>query len=429
MIQPAAPDTPETPDTPASMRILLLVNQFPPDVNPAGKLMHALARGLVMRGHRVHVVTAFPHYAEFRIWPEYRRRWWQHTLEDGVCVTRLRVFASGQKQRMGHRLASYVSYNAAAFLAAHSSTAEFDVMLAPNGSFFTGLTAAALGALRRIPFVYNVQDVYPDVPARAGQLPSATQVQWLERIERFMYRAAEHVTVIAESQRDNLLAKRVSAGKLSVIPNFVDVERIQPQAPDEELRARLGWTDRFVVVHSGNLGFAYDFDTLLQAARLMLKEPQTLFVIIGDGVRKPELVQRAQSLGLGNVQFLPFQPEADLPRLRASAHVQLSLYRPGASRLSLPSKLYEIMAAAQPILASAEPDSDVAHLVQHAGAGLMVEPDQPEQLVAAVRALREAPAMRQQLGERGRAHVSAHHSLRSALDAYEALLWRCSRQR
>jgi colanic acid biosynthesis glycosyl transferase WcaI len=409
--------------------VLLLVNQFPPDVNPSGKLMHALARGLATRGHSVHVVTAFPHSADFRIWAEYRGRWLQRTHEDGLCVTRLRVFASGQKQRMNHRLANYVSYNLAAFLAAHSTAAEFDVMLAPNGSFFTGLTAAALGALRRIPFVYNVQDVYPDVPVQAGQLPHAYQDQWLRRIEGVMYRAARHVTVIAESQRENLLAKRVPAGKLSVIPNFVDVDRIRPSAPDPALRTRLGWADRFVVVHSGNVGFAYDFETLLQTAQLLTHDERMLFVIIGEGVRKAELMERAQALHLRNVQFLPFQPEADLPALRASAQVQLSLYRPGASRLSLPSKLYEIMAAARPILASAEADSDVARLVRQAQAGLVTAPGQPDELVAAVRTLHEAPGLQQQLGERGRAYACAHHSLTSALDAYESLLWRCARQR
>jgi colanic acid biosynthesis glycosyl transferase WcaI len=404
------------------MRILLLVNQFPPDINPTGKLMHALARALRSRGHELHVVTSFPHYAEFRVWPEYRGLWLRAGVEDGLRVTRLRIFASGRKQRMSHRLASYLSYNLAAFLAAQASPFDFDVILAPNGSFFTGLTAAALGALRRIPYIYNVQDVYPDVPAQAGQLPHRLQVRWLQRIERAMYNSAAHVTVISESQRKNLLGKGVPAGKLSIIPNFVDVERNRPQEPDLALRERLGWTGRFVVAYSGNLGLAYDFDALLAAAGLLADEPEILIAIIGEGVRKPELSARALQLGLRNVQFLPFLPEAELPGLRATTHAQLSLYRPGASQLSLPSKLYEIMASARPLVASAEPDSDVAQLVQRAQAGIVIEPERPDQLAAAIRTLREDASLRDRLGRQGRAYVCRHHSTTTVAAAYASLL-------
>jgi colanic acid biosynthesis glycosyl transferase WcaI len=402
--------------------VLLLVNQFPPDVNPSGKLMKELARGLALRGHELHVVTTFPHYAEFRVDREYRGKWIERTDEDGVRVSRVWVFASGAKQRMWHRLANYVSYNAAAFLAAQASAADYDVILAPNGSFFTGVTAAALRLLRGTRFIYNVQDIYPDVPARAGQLDSTLQVRGLQLIERAMYNAAAHVTVIANAQRENLLAKGVPADRITVIPNFVDLERITPQTADAELIRRFGWPNKLVVAHSGNLGFAYDLDTLLDAAHLLRDRTDIQFVIIGDGVRKADLQQRAERLALRNLQFLPFQPEADLPRLRASVDVQVSLYRRRSSELSLPSKLYEIMASGRPVIASAEADSDVARLIQQAGSGIVVEPERADLLAEAVSTLSADAALRMQLGERGRRYVTNHHSVKSVLDQYEALL-------
>jgi glycosyltransferase involved in cell wall biosynthesis len=184
----------------------------------------------------------------------------------------------------------------------------------------------------------------------------------------------------------------------------------------------LGWNNRFAVVHSGNIGFAYDFDALLSAAQLLAGQPDILLVIVGDGVRKRELVERAAAQQIGNLQFLPYQPEADLPRLRAAAQLQLSLYRRGSGQLSLPSKLYETMAAARPVIASAEPDSDIAQLLQQSGAGLLVEPENPQQLAHAILALRSDPALCESMGTRGRAYVAQHHSLEGAVAAYEALL-------
>src|SRR5688572_26215877 len=133
------------------MRVLILVNQFPPDVNATGNLMHELARGLTRRGHQVHVITSFPHYAEFRITPEFRGRLIERSVEDGVDTTRLWVFASGQKGRMWHRLLNYLSYCGGAFLAAQANAAEYDVVLAPSGAFFTGATARGLQLLRGCP--------------------------------------------------------------------------------------------------------------------------------------------------------------------------------------------------------------------------------------------------------------------------------------
>ena len=407
------------------LRVLLLVNQFPPDVNTTGKLMQALAVELVQRGHQVHVITTFPHYAQFRVESRYRGRLHESAVEDGVVVTRVWSFASGEKQKMSHRLANYLSYNGCAFLAAQLGEAEYDVILAPNGSFFTGITAWLVGALRDARFVYNVQDIYPDVPVRAGQLERAWQVRGLAGIERFMYARAHHITVISKAQRSNLLGKGVSADRISVVPNFVDAQRFQNDLPRNDYAQK--WRAKFVVMHAGNLGYAYDFATLLKAASCLADLPDLHVVIVGDGVLKNELLDEVRARRLTNVELLPFQPDDQLPALRAASAVQLSLYRRGSSELSLPSKLYEIMASGRPLIASAEPTSDIATLLQCARAGLCIDPEDVGQLVSALRTLHADASVRDALGRAGRAYVSAHHSVSAAADAYETLLERAAR--
>src|SRR5262249_30347276 len=152
-----------------------------------------------------------------------------------------------------------------------------------------------------------------------------------------------------------------------------------------------------------------DLETLLECANLLRDRPEVVFLIVGDGVARQRLVEKATTLGLNNVMFLPFQPRASLPLLRASGDVQLALYRPGAARFSMPSKVYEIMASGRPVLASAESGSDLWQLVTDARCGICIEPHSPRKLAAAIEALRVDPELRRRMGERGRTEVELNY--------------------
>lgn len=402
--------------------MLIVVNHYPPDVNPSGKLMHLLALGLRELGHTVDILTTFPHYRSFRTEPGYRGRLIARERVEGGRVTRVWAFASGQKQRMLHRLANYVTFNALASAVAPLSRTRYDVVIANSGSFFTGITGWLIRLIRRTPFIYNVQDIYPDVPVRAGQLRNATAVRGLAKIERFMYARAAHITVISNEQRSALMRKGVPGPKITVVPNFVDTAFIRPLPKDNEVSRRLGLHDKFVVAHAGNLGYAYDFESLLQTAANLRALPDFEIVIIGEGVLREELAARIELRGLTNVRMLPFQPEADLPMLRAALDVQVSLYARGAVQSSLPSKIYEIMASGRPAVVSAERGTDLYNLVTAAGCGVCIEPENAAQLTAAVKTLRDNPAERQRLGQRGRDAVERSFSREAAVEAYARLI-------
>jgi colanic acid biosynthesis glycosyl transferase WcaI len=404
------------------MRILLVIIQFPPDVNSTGLLLEQACRSLVALGHQVTVLTTFPHYERFRVWPEYRGKLVQRSREAGMDVMRLYVYASGTKQRMVHRLLSYLSFNVLATIAGLLSRRSYDVILCTNGSFFSGLTAAALSAAKGIPFVWNVQDLYPDVPVKTGQLRNRPAIAVLRKLERFIYRRAAHLAVIAPSFRDSLLAKGVPAGKISVIPNFADTEVIRPLPKANAFSREHGLTDRFVVAHAGNVGYVYDLETMLEAAALLAAEREILFLIVGTGVARPGLEDKTRRLGLENVRFLPFQPREQLPWLRAACDVQVSLYRRGSASDSMPSKVYEIMASGRPLLASAEPGSDVWKLVEATGCGLCVDPEDPHQLAATVLRLYRDPALRRTMGEQGRWHAEQSYSREAVVARYQHLL-------
>jgi colanic acid biosynthesis glycosyl transferase WcaI len=402
------------------MRILLPIIQFPPDVNPTGLLMAQLCAGLAEYGHEISVITAFPHYENFRVWDEYRGKLAQRETLNGMHVLRLYVYAPGKKT-MVNRLVSYLSYNALATLAGTFSRRRWDLILCPNGSFFSGLSSWVLEQIKSASFIYNVQDIYPDVPVRAGQLRNRYAINTLRSVENFMYRKAAHVTVITEAMRDNLLAKGVPGDKLSVIPNFVDIDFIRPLPKDNEFARRYGLQDKFVVTHAGSLGYVYDLDTLLDAARRLSADKDIIFLIVGNGVAKEALVTKARELQLANVRFLPFQPREDLPYLRGASDVQVSLYKSGAANDSFPSKIYEIMASGRPLLASADGDSSVAAAVQMARCGICIRPGDPAALAEAILRLYRNPAERAAMGAEGRRYAEEHHSKNSAVRSYDAL--------
>ena len=416
---------PTTHNPKPTMRILLIIIQFAPDVNSTGRLMSQVFGALRERGHEVDVITTFPHYEHFRVWDEYRGKLFERDEQDGMNVLRTWVYASGTKQNMLRRLASYLSFNFLATLAGIFRRRRYDVIFCPNGSFFTGITGTIIGRLKGAPVVYNVQDLYPEVPVRAGQLNSRWAIRGLELLERFMYRVASRLAVITPSFKENIVGKGVDPAKITVIPNFVDTEFIRPLPKDNDFSRKFGLADRFVVSHAGNIGYAYDLDTLLDAAALVAAEEDAedvLFLIVGDGVAKPELEEKAASMGLDNVRFLGFQPYEDLPWLRAASDVQVSLYKWGSSSYSMPSKVYEIMASGRPLLASGDPDSDVWNLVDATGCGICVEPENAGQLAAAVLTLYHDEEARQAMGRRGRRHAEECYSTEAVVAQYERLL-------
>jgi colanic acid biosynthesis glycosyl transferase WcaI len=406
------------------MRILLLIIQFPPDVNSTGLLMSKLCAGLQAQGHQVSVITTFPHYEKFRVWDEYRGKLTERDTYQGMDVRRVYVYASGNKQKMIERLISYLSFAALATLFGVFSRKKYDVILCTNGSFFSGIAAHLIAAAKGIPFVYNVQDLYPETPVMAGQLRSRFAISVLEKIERFMYRKAAHISVITRSFRDNIMSKGISPNKISIIPNFVDTTFIKPLPKVNPFSQQHGLADKFVVAHAGNVGYVYDLEGLLDAAALVKHQPDIRFLIVGDGVMRPKLEEKARKLGLSNVLFLPFQPHEMLPQLRATCDVQVALYRQGSSRYSMPSKVYEIMASGRPLLASADVNSDVWRLIDDTGCGICVEPHDPEKLAASILHLYGDRSLREAMGERGRQQAEQHYSRDVVVGLYGDLLER-----
>ncbi|HYZ47129.1 MAG TPA: glycosyltransferase family 4 protein, partial [Actinomycetota bacterium] len=290
-----------------------------------------------------------------------------------------------------------------------------------------GLAGWAAARRRAAPFVFNIQDVYPDVAIQLGMLREKRLIKAAQRLERMCYERADAITVLSEDLAHNLENKVTRAGKVRVIPNFVDTAAIAPRPRENAYRREHGLVDRFVVMYAGNVGLSQSLGLMLAAAEALTHHPELAFVINGDGAARAELEDRAR--GLPNLHFVDLQPPERLPQLLAAADVHVVPLKRGLARSSVPSKTYSIMAAGRPFVASVDPGSEVARLCERSGGGIAVPPEDAEAFTKAVRSLLESPETAARMGEAGRSFVETWASPAAVAGSYEALFEELARSR
>jgi colanic acid biosynthesis glycosyl transferase WcaI len=404
------------------MRVLILSLYFAPDVAANAVIMTELAEELAALGHEVTVVTAFPHYEGNVIDEHYRGKLIEKEDRDAITIIRTYLYTSHNKESTLVRFLNYVSFNVLSTLAGLFSGPQ-DVVLVPSPPLTIGLSAFTISLFKGIPYVYNVQDIYPDVVIKLGILTNRRVIRFSRWLERFVYRQASRITVLSEGFKRNLLGKGVPEEKLTVIPNFVDTGFIRPLPRHNGFRDRFDLDGQFVALYAGNVGHSQDLENVLACAERFEDQDDVTFVVVGNGSRRPYLEDLAGAMELSNVRFIPFQPREDVPKIYAAADVCLVPLKENIALDSVPSKAYTIMASGRPIVASVDRGSDAWNLVEQAECGVCVEPEDPQALAQAIRRLYDNPDLRERLGRNGREHVVAHYTPKAVARRYDELLW------
>jgi colanic acid biosynthesis glycosyl transferase WcaI len=277
--------------------------------------------------------------------------------------------------------------------------------------------------------VFNIQDVFPDVAVELGLLTGRRVIATASALERAIYRRSDAVTVLSDDLADNVRTKLVrgvrgsaaerQAAKVRVIPNFIDTTWIQPGERNNAYRAEHGLTGKRVVTYAGNVGLSQALDLVLAAAVALRHEPDIAFVINGGGSALADLMRSAR--GMDNVHFVEMQPKERLPEVLAAADLHVVPLKRGLARSSVPSKLYSVLAAGRPIVASVDPGTEVARTVEQAGAGIAVPPDDAEAFTKAIVSLLDHPDEAAAMGASGRRFVESWASPAVVAQAYEAL--------
>ncbi|MGI2903021.1 glycosyltransferase family 4 protein [Tolypothrix sp. VBCCA 56010] len=404
------------------MRILIYSYNYYPEPIGIAPLMTELAEGLVKRGHEVRVVTAMPNYPERQIYEGYRGKLYLNEYKNGVQIQRSYVWIRPQPNLLDRVLLD-ASFVVSSFLPALFGWRP-DVILSTSPSLPVCIPTTLLGWLHDCPVVLNLQDILPEAAVHVGLLKNKFLIQVFATLEKFAYRTATKISVIADGFVDNLRSKGVAANKIVQIPNWVDVNFIRPLPKENNaFRTAHNLNGKFVVLYSGNIALTQGLETVVKAAATLRDVPDIAFVIVGEAKGLQRLQQECQDIGADNVLLLPFQPREKLPEMLAAADVGLVVQKKNVISFNMPSKIQVLLASGRALVASVPDNGTAARAIKQSGGGLVVTPEDSQALAAAVLDLYQNPEKVKTLGYNSRQFAIEQYSFDQALNNYESLCY------
>ena len=386
------------------MRILFLSHYFPPEINAPASRTYEHCKVWAAAGHQVTVVTCFPNHPAGIIYPPYRNRLWQREERDGIDVIRLLTYATANEGFV-KRTANYLLYLVMVALFVWRLP-KADVVVSTSPQFFCGLAGYLVSRVKRAPWVLEIRDLWPESILAVGAIKNRRVIAALERLERFAYAKAARIVSVTDSFVPHIEACG-GAGKTEVVKNGADLSLFKPQPRDDAFARQLGVEGKFVAAYVGTHGMAHGLDSLLEAARLLRDDARFAFVMAGGGAERARLVEKRDALGLDNVIMLEQMAKEDMPRLWSICDASLVLLRDLPLFTSvIPSKIFESMAMGVPILLGVRGES--AAIIEAAGCGKAIPPEDPEVLAQALREMADDPALCAHWREAGEVYVREH---------------------
>ncbi|MBE9180934.1 glycosyltransferase family 4 protein [Oculatella sp. LEGE 06141] len=405
------------------MRILIYSYNYYPEPIGIAPLMTELAEGLVARGHEVRVITGMPNYPERCIYSGYRGKLYHTEERNGVTIQRSYVWIR-PKPGLVARVLLDGSYVVTSFLQALNGWRP-DVILSTVPPLPVCVPSTLLGWIYSCPVVLNLQDILPEAAVHVGLISNKAAIRFFEALEKFAYRYATAISVIADGFTENLVGKGVQADKITCIPNWVDIKFIRPlPRQDNSFRITHQLENKFVVLYSGNIALTQGLETAIEAAQCLQHISEIAFVIVGEDKALRRLRKYCYKRNVQNVLLLPLQPREQLPEMLAAADVGLIIQKRNVVSFNMPSKTQLLLASGRPIVASVPLCGTAARAVQESGGGIVVPPQKPEALADAILELYENPDKATALGRQGRCYATEHYTFEQALGRYEALFQR-----
>ncbi|MBD2462893.1 glycosyltransferase family 4 protein [Oscillatoria sp. FACHB-1407] len=402
------------------MRILIYSYNYHPEPIGIAPLMTELAEGLVARGHEVRVITGMPNYPQRRIYDDYRGKWYITEERNGVIVQRSYVWIR-PKPGLIARMLLDGSFVVSSLVQALRGWRP-DVILLTIPPLPVCVPAALLGAIYSCPLVLNLQDIIPEAAVHVGLITNKKAIKVFEALEKFAYRTAHTISVIADGFTENLIGKGIAADKITCIPNWVDVNFIRPLSKTDNAFRRANQLEgKFIALYSGNIALTQGLETVIEAATHLRHIPEIVFVIVGEEKALKQLEEYCQTCNATNVKLLPFQPREKLPEMLAAADVGLIVQKKNVIGFNMPSKTQVILASGRAIVASVPLTGTAARAVTQSRGGVVVPPEEPKALADAVLDLYQNPDKAETLGQQGRQYAMEHYAFEQALNRYEAL--------
>jgi len=390
------------------MRILFITPYFPPEIGAPQTRIYEQAVRLRNEGHMVAVLTTFPNYPTGIVPKEWKHLMFWAGSDQGVRVHRFWTYAA-PNSGFFRRILSQLSFALLAGIAAFRLPSA-DVIIVESPPLFNGIAANLASWVKQAPYVFHISDLWPETAIQLGVLKNPILIWLSKRLELLSYRRAAMVVAVTEGIRRSI-SEIVGPEKVVMLPNAVDTDFFQPHVDGLELRKTLGICEKkFLVLYAGTLGLGQQLDVTLEAAALFQNEGNDVhFVLAGDGAEKKALQRKAIEMKLSNVSFVAPYPKTCMPQLlKAADCVLVSLRDAPIFHAALPTKLFEAMACARPVVLAAAGEAEA--LVRESAAGCCARPGNAKSIHDAIRKVQLHPAEAEQMGRRARQYMLLNFS-------------------
>lgn len=409
------------------LKILFVSDNFPPESNaPATRLFEHAIRW-VERGDQVTVITCAPNFPEGRLYPGYKNRWRSVEVVAGIRVVRVKTYIAAN-EGVVRRTLDYLSFMVTSVVAALFENRP-DVVVATSPQFFCAVAGWAIAFFRRLPFVFELRDLWPASIAAVGAVRQSVALRCLERVELFLYRRAAAIVSVTESFRRDLVSRGISGDKIFVVVNGVDLSTYSARPKDPQLLRELRLEGKFVVGYLGTHGLAHGLPKVLEAVEMLLPNSEIAFVFAGGGAERGRVERTVAERRLSNVRLVSRQPKEVMPSLWSICDLTLIPLR-NANLFSsvIPSKLFESMGMGIPVLMSI-PEGEATAIVREAGCGDCVAPDDPKSLADAIERLARSPNTMAEFRDHAMAASGDYSREGQAVKMSHALMWAVERPR
>lgn len=397
------------------MHILFLTDNFPPEGNAPATRTFEHAREWVAEGHKVTVITCAPNFPEGKVYEGFANQWLSKSNLEDIDVWRVKTYMAAN-EGFAKRIIDYLSFMFASFFFG-CFTRRVDVVVGTSPQFFTVVSAWALAKLKRVPFVFELRDLWPASITAVGAVESSFLIPLMEKFELFLYRQANLIISVTQSFKTELLRRGVQPDRIKVVLNGVDLQSFHPaKEKDLALSEEYGLQGKFVIGYIGTHGLAHALENVIEAARLIAHADEIRIILAGGGAERARLERIVAQHHVHNLIMIPRQPKTQMHRVWSLCDVSLvHLKDSPLFRGVIPSKIFESMGMGLPVIMSV-PIGEATRIVEKAQAGVIVHPEDPNSLSQAFLKLAKSDVLIREMSARSKNAASNYDRKELARD-------------
>jgi colanic acid biosynthesis glycosyl transferase WcaI len=406
------------------MKLLVLGINYDPELTGIAVYNTEMCDYLAKKGHEVTILTGFPYYPfgmDFSSWYSARKLQsplFLREIINGVQVVRVNLLKPKKISTL-KRILHELSFCFFACLRLLFLSGKYEAMVCVSPPLLLGLVAYGASRLRRISFVFHVQDLQPDAAIELGMIKKGFGVKVLYALERFIYRKADFVTTVSQGMREKIIAKGFDAKKVRLLYNWASLEEAAPALRRSVLLEQHGLEKKFIVLHAGNMGQKQDMRVILEAARLLKEDSSILFLLIGRGAKRATVEAYIKEQALRNVLLLDVQPKGVISAIFSCANVALITQEKDVKNIVMPSKVFGPALTGRPLIVAASSECEISKLAQDHHFGLVIEPENASALVEAIKRIKDDKVLAEEMGKSGRLFMQQERNIKTILDGFE----------